>query len=93
MTEENKIDFKLENNVVCICARRGSGKSELLKYLVSIEPRKFHKIWVICPTANGFYNTFIDDKCIFSEYSSDLVQQIYDKCTKININTHTLASC
>ena len=35
----NKIDFKLENNVVCICARRGSGKSELLKYLAAEQAR------------------------------------------------------
>ena len=55
---------------------RGSGKSEILRYLVMAEHHKFYKIFVISPTniTGGYYNDFIPKENIFSEWSDEWVE-------------------
>ena len=43
-------DFTILNKTVLLCAKRNSGKSRLLRYLVLCEKNKFDKLFVICPT-------------------------------------------
>ena len=46
MEENNNIKFSILNKCVSLCAMRGSGKSELLRYIVMAEQHKFFKIFV-----------------------------------------------
>ena len=51
------INITLIDKITLLTAKRNSGKSVLLKYLVEHEKSKFDKIFVICPTEqiNRFY--------------------------------------
>ena len=88
MEESNKIDFTILNKCKSLCAMRGSGKSEMLRYLVMAEQHKFHKIFVISPTnvTNGFYNDFIPKENIFSEWSDEWITELLKILSNININ-------
>ena len=48
--ENKNINFTILNKCVSICGMRGSGKSELLRYLVINEQEKFNQIICISPT-------------------------------------------
>ena len=63
-------NFTIVNKTCGLIAKRNSGKSCLLKYLVEAERHKFNKIYVICPTEkiNRFYSDIVDDECIFDNY-------------------------
>lgn len=77
-------EFKLEqmciNPAICMCAKRGSGKSYVCRALL-----KHHKYIpggvIISKTEkmNPFYGKFFPDLYIHYEYSSDLVQKILDR--------------
>ena len=63
----NTMDFSILNKTISLVAKRNSGKSVLLKYLVEQEIENFKKVFVICPTNfNGFYNDWIQPNCIFT---------------------------
>ena len=51
-------NFTIINKTTALLAKRNSGKSCLLKYLVSAEIHKLKKVFVICPTEkiNRFYS-------------------------------------
>ena len=38
------------NKCICLCAKRNSGKSVLLKYIVQANKHLFDSIFVICPS-------------------------------------------
>ena len=67
---------------------RGSGKSEILRYLVMAEHHKFYKIFVISPTniTGGFYNDFIPKENIFSEWSDEWVESLLKVLSDLNKN-------
>ena len=52
--------FTLVDKCTLLVAKRNSGKSILLRYLVKCEIDSFHKIFVISPTecVNNFYKDF-----------------------------------
>ena len=81
-------NFSLQNKSIICIAKRNSGKSELIKYLVknSIQNNEFNKIFVFSTTncVNEFYNSFICNKCIFSNYSEDWTNKLIDKMSEIN---------
>ena len=86
--EESQIRFSILNRCISLCAMRGSGKSELLRYLVMAEQQKFHKIFVISPTnsTNGFFNDFIPKENIYNEWSDEWVEKLLEILKKINKN-------
>ena len=88
MEENNNIKFSILNKCISLCAMRGSGKSEILRYIVMAEQHKFFKIFVISPTniTNGFYNDFIPKENIFSEWSDEWVHQLLEILKNINKN-------
>ena len=49
-----------------LLTNRNSGKSCLLKYLVSAKLHKFKKVFVVCPTEklNSVYSDIVDDVSI-----------------------------
>ena len=81
-------DFTIVNKTVSLCARRNSGKTCLMKYLVQSEIDKFDKIFLISPTEkiNGYFSDIIDEDCIFDEYSDEWVAKLIKRMTEINKN-------
>ena len=79
------IDFTILNKTVLLCAKRNSGKSRLLRYLVLCEKDKFDKLFIICPTecVNSFYKDLTSKDCIFDEYNDDWVMKLINKMTEI----------
>ena len=88
MEENNNIKFSILNKCVSLCAMRGSGKSEMMRYLVMAEQHKFFKIFVISPTniTNGFYNNFVPKENIFNEWSDEWVQNLIEVLKNLNKN-------
>ena len=84
-------NFTILNKTVGLVAKRNSGKSCLLKYLVESERHKFNKIYVICPTEkiNRFYSDIVNDECIFDSYDEKWVDKLINKMTEINSNKST----
>jgi len=81
-------NFTIINKTIGLIAKRNSGKSCLLKYLVEAERHKFNRIYVICPTEkiNRFYSDIVDDECIFDNYDEKWVEKLINKMTMINSN-------
>ena len=87
MEENDNIKFTILNKCISLCAMRGSGKSEMLRYIVMAEQDKFYKIFVISPThaTNNFYN-FIPKENIFSEWSDEWIESLLLALKNINKN-------
>ena len=81
------MDFQLLNKTVCLCGKRHSGKSELIKYIVSLYGHQFNKIFVICPSeaVNKFYSQFLPSENIFTEYKEEWVDKLKQPLIKINV--------
>ena len=80
------LEIDIKNKLINLIAKRNSGKSYLLKYLVKIQKHEFEKIFIICPTdtINYFYKDITIDQCIFSEYDEKWTQTLINKMTDIN---------
>ena len=87
MEENDNIKFTILNKCISLCAMRGSGKSELLRFLVMAEQHKFYKLFVISPTniTNGFYS-FVPKENIFNEWSDEWVESLLLTLSNINKN-------
>ena len=85
------IEISLLNSTISVVAKRNSGKSILIRYLVNSQKHLFHKIFVICPTEriSPFYNTITKDDCIFDQWNEAWVNELIDSLTKINSNKST----
>jgi len=81
------MDFQLLNKTVCLCGKRHSGKSELIKYIVSSYGHQFNKIFVICPSeaVNKFYSQFLPSENIFTDYSESWIEKLMARLIKINV--------
>jgi len=79
------MEFTLINKAVNICAKRNSGKSELVKYLVKQEMNAFDKIFVFSSTEpmNKFYQKYIPKNNIFSEFSEQWLERLYKRMTEL----------
>ena len=80
------LDLCIVNKTVSLVAKRGSGKSVLLKYLVDQVKTQFAKIYVICPTesVNGFYSSLVDEACIYDAWDEAWADALIEKMTKAN---------
>ena len=81
------MDFQLMNKTVCLCGKRHSGKSELIKYIVSLYGHQFNKIFVVCPSeaVNMFYSQFLPSENIFNDYSESWIEKLMERLVKINV--------
>jgi hypothetical protein len=68
-----------------VLGKTNSGKSVMIKYLVSHSKNEFDKIFVICPTEeiNQFYSDIIDKNCIFSEFKEEWLKSLIKKLTDL----------
>ena len=82
-------NFGIKNRSFVIIAKRNSGKSHLLKYLLkySIKNNDFHKIYVVSPTEkiNKFYSDLIPANCIYDKYEDEWILCLLDKMSNINL--------
>lgn len=80
--------FTLLDKTTTLVGKRCSGKSNLLKYLVSLEAKAFDKMFCICPTEpiNRFYKDIVKPNCIYESYNEEWVEKLIDKMTKENSN-------
>ena len=80
------VEISLLNKTISVVAKRNSGKSILIRYLINKQKHLFSKIFVICPTEkiNPFYNTITQEDCIFDEWNENWVEEFINSLTKIN---------
>ena len=80
------MNFELMNKTVCLCGKRHSGKSQLIKYIIKLYQSDFDKIFVICPSesVNFFYRDIVPIENIFNEYKEDWVESLIKRLTKLN---------
>ena len=80
------MDFEIRNKIICFTAKRNSGKSQLLRYMVNCSKKLFHKVFVICPTetVNHFYKDLVPKTNIISQYKEQWVESLIEKMTEIN---------
>ena len=82
------IELNICNKTISVVAKRNSGKSILIRYLVEQQKTNFAKIFVICPTEsiNHFYNKITQEDCIFDEWKEDWAEILIETMTKTNAN-------
>ena len=80
------MDFDIVNKTICLCAKRNSGKSQLMRYIIMMSKHQFKKIFVICPTEqiNRFYQGLVDEKNIFESYNEEWIQKLMKELSKAN---------
>jgi len=78
------MEFSIVNKCTGFFARRCSGKSFLLRYLLSNEKDAIDKVFCICPTesVNKFYSNLIPEDCIFDKYDDEWVGKLIEKLTE-----------
>ena len=81
-------EISLLNKTISVVAKRNSGKSILIRYLINKQKHLFSKIFVICPTEkiNPFYDKITKEDCIFDEWNESWVEELIQSLTKINTN-------
>ena len=79
-------EISLLNKTISVVAKRNSGKSILIRYLINKQKHLFSKIFVICPTEkiNPFYDKITKEDCIFDEWNESWVEELIESLTKIN---------
>ena len=82
----SSIDFDILNTTICLIAKRNSGKSQLLRYIVMKNKHLFKKIFCICPTEkiNKFYEDIIPKHNIFEVYSETWINILMQKLSVVN---------
>ena len=79
-------EINLKNKLISLIAKRNSGKSYLLRYMVSIQKHEFDKIFIICPTniLNDFYKNITEKENIFTEYNELWMELLIKNMTDVN---------
>ena len=77
----------LDKNLIFV-AKRCSGKSHLIKYLVQSYHDKFKQIFVICPTEriNHHYMELTTEEHIYDEWEEEWAENLIKVMTKQNAN-------
>ena len=80
------MNFEVINKTICLCGKRHSGKSELIKYILSLYGYQFNKIFVVCPSeaVNHFYQKIMPKENIFNEYSEEWIDKLMNRLIKLN---------
>jgi Poxvirus A32 protein len=80
------INLDIVNKTTCLCAKRNSGKSVLLKYLVDSVKSEFFKVYVVCPTeaVNKFYSDMVEENCIYDQWNEEWCGALITKMSEKN---------
>lgn len=80
------IEFEVLNKTICLTARRNSGKSQLLRYIILKNNKKFNTMFLVCPTEKitKFYGDVFKKENVFETYSDNWIEQLMNKMAKAN---------
>lgn len=80
------LSFDILDKTVCLLGKRGSGKSQLLHYIIEQNRHLFKKIFLISPTESikSFYADLIPKSNIFTEYSEEWIQKLIDRMSELS---------
>lgn len=79
------MDLDILDKTILVCARRGSGKSELIKYLIKEFKDLFDTVIVISTTDfSGFYKQIIPEKNVSNTYEDKIIESLLNKLERIN---------
>jgi len=82
-----KLDLVKDCAFVLIIARRGSGKSELLKHFIKKLSHGVDKVFLISPSVfNGQFNGVVHPSCIMEDYSEEFVDRLITRMRAENSN-------
>jgi hypothetical protein len=77
--------IELADKFVTLTAKRGAGKTQLLKYLIRKNRHHFKEIFIITPSAfNGDYDGVVPKANILTEYSEQWVENLMQKMATKN---------
>ena len=77
------IDFR--QKFIMICGRRGSGKSEIMRFLYLKKRHLFHKTFVISPTDfSGFWQKLVGKENVFEKYDEEWINKLLDRMKSTN---------
>ena len=78
------IKFDIVNKTTCLCARRASGKSQLLRYIILKNKHLFDARFLICPTEkiNKFYSKNFTIHTFFKHFDGLKIFSIQSKYLK-----------
>lgn len=81
-------NFNIINRRIGILGKTCSGKSVMLKYIVSKYKKEFKKTFVICPTEciNSFYSDMVPANCIFDNFSEEWTTDLIKNLTEYKKN-------
>ena len=81
-----KKSFTIKNKCIGVCAKRNSGKSCMMKYIVEKAKHLFKQIILISPTEkiNHYYKDIVDEKFVFDELNENWIKRLIEKMTKMN---------
>lgn len=79
------MEFTLKNKTVCLCGKRGSGKTILAKELIENEKHLFSNIFLFSPTEklNHDYKDLIKASHIFDNWSDKWCKMLFEKLTSV----------
>jgi hypothetical protein len=80
------MEVNILNKLFLICGKRESGKSQLLRYIISNNLSKFKAVFLFCPTEriNNFYKGLIKEHNIFDEYNEMWIEDLMNKMIEAN---------
>ena len=80
------MDFHVKNKTLMLLGMRGSGKSNMLKYIVGLSKHEFQAIFLISPTEqiNKFYSGLIKPENIFANYDELWTERLMKKMVEMN---------
>ena len=78
------MDLDLKNKTVLFLAKRNSGKSVMMRYLLEKHENTYDKVFCICPTEtiNRFYSRLIPENCIMDAWSEHWVASLIKTLTE-----------
>lgn len=75
----------LKDKFVTLTAKRGAGKTEMLKYLIKKNKQHFHEIFVISPSSVfGHWEGVVPKKNVMTEYKEEWVEALMSKMATKN---------
>jgi len=78
-------DIDLRQKYITLIGRRGSGKSEVAKYLVNTYKDSFQNMFVFCPTDfNGYWKNIVGKHRVFDNYNEQWVEKLMAKMRSVN---------
>ena len=77
-------DLDIMDKRCLFSAKTNSGKSQLIRYILSENLHNFSKIFLFCPTEkiNRFYSKLIQKECIFDEYNDEWLEKLLNFLSK-----------